>query len=118
MDEGIKCVACGRTPAIKVSIRRHVGMLVMQRFIKLHKPLCRECGTKFVKQFTLQTLWQGWWGLISFFVNWFVLAANLAAWLKLRRLEAPAPMAAAETADVDLKTLPAPSGAPVSGPTG
>ena len=29
---------------------------------------------------------QGWWGLISFFVNWFVLASNLFAWLKLRGL--------------------------------
>ena len=58
----------------------------MQRFVKIQAPLCRECGRRKLVQYTSMTLWQGWWGYISFFVNWFVLAANLVAWLKLRSL--------------------------------
>jgi hypothetical protein len=69
-------------------------MIFMQRFVKLQRPLCRDCGTKLVRSFTLRTLWQGWWGYISFFVNWFVLAANLAAYLKLRGLPQPRPAVA------------------------
>jgi len=84
-DEQI-CHICGWEPARWVTIRRHVGMLLMQKFVKLQAPLCRECGHKKLVEYTTRTLWQGWWGYISFFVNWFVLASNLVAWLKLRGL--------------------------------
>jgi hypothetical protein len=100
MDEGPRCTACGRGPAVEVSIRRHVGMLIMQRFVKLRTPLCRACGPQLVRTYTLRTLWQGWWGLISFFVNWFVLAANLATWMKLRQLEEPSGGLGPAAADV------------------
>jgi hypothetical protein len=76
-----------------VTIRRHVGMIFLQRFIKFQRPVCRTCGQKVLKAFTLKTLWQGWWGYISFFVNWFVLAANLAAYFQLRGLAQPRPAA-------------------------
>jgi hypothetical protein len=84
-DEQI-CQLCGWEPARWVTIRRHVGMLLLQRFVKLQAPLCRECGERKLAEYTSRTLWQGWWGYISFFVNWFVLASNLVAWLKLRGL--------------------------------
>jgi len=58
----------------------------MQRFIKIREALCRDCGTQLVKQYTLRTLFQGWWGFISFFVNWFVLVANVAAYVELSQL--------------------------------
>jgi hypothetical protein len=83
------CSVCGAAPAAAISIRRHVGMILLQKFVKLRTPLCRDCGKQAVKEFTLQTLWQGWWGYISFFVNWFVLAANLVAFLRFRKLGAP-----------------------------
>lgn len=90
------CVVCGSEPAAVLSIRRHVGMVFLQRFVKLRQPLCRDCGTREVKHYTLRTLrtlWQGWWGYISFFVNFFVLAANVVAWVGYRRLETPGPSA-------------------------
>jgi hypothetical protein len=83
------CSVCGAAPAAAISIRRHVGMILLQKFVKLRTPLCRDCGKQAVKEFTLQTLWQGWWGYISFFVNWFVLATNLVAFFKLRALAPP-----------------------------
>jgi hypothetical protein len=50
---------------------------------------CRACGRRLVRNFTLRTLAQGWWGVISFFFNWFVLGANAVAWLRLGRLNEP-----------------------------
>ena len=50
---------------------------------------CRPCGHALIRSYAGKTLWQGWWGAISFFFNWFVLAANLNAWRQLRAIENP-----------------------------
>jgi hypothetical protein len=100
------CYFCGRYPALVFSVRRHVGMLVVQTFVKLRQPLCRDHAREITKAFTLRTLWQGWWGYISFFVNWFVLAANASVFFRANRMAAPlmaaplvaAPLIAAEPA--------------------
>lgn len=97
VQAGEVCALCGSEPAKLVSIRRHRGMIILQQFFKLRRPVCRDCGMKTLKQWTLQTLWQGWWGYISFFVNWFVLAANLAAYFQLRGLPHPRPAVASST---------------------
>jgi hypothetical protein len=94
MDQIDLCRACGRGPAAKLVVRRHVGMIVLQRFVTVKAPLCRDCGTRLVKQYTARTLVQGWWGFISFFVNWFCLAANAVAYLRASRLPEPAAVAA------------------------
>jgi hypothetical protein len=78
------CQVCGSTSAITVTIRRHVGMIFLQRFVKVHASLCHGCGTRILRQYTARTLVQGWWGYISFFVNWFVLLMNGFAWWRLR----------------------------------
>jgi hypothetical protein len=96
LEAGQACVFCGSESAKLVSIRRHIGMLLVQRFFKLRQPLCRACGMKALREYTLKTLWQGWWGYISFFVNWFVLAANLVAYFQLRGLSQPRPAMATE----------------------
>jgi hypothetical protein len=85
------CKSCGRAPAVEVTIRRHQGMLIMQRFFRLRAPLCRECGERIVKSWTGKTLMVGWWGIISFFVNWFCLASNAVAWRRLNALSQPMP---------------------------
>jgi hypothetical protein len=84
------CEVCGRTPAVEVTIRRHVGMIFLQKFYKLRAPLCREHGTQLLRSWTGKTLVHGWWGFISFFVNWFVLGMNAIAHSKLRALPAGA----------------------------
>jgi len=83
------CESCGRHPAIRVTVRRHVGLFYLQRFITVRAVACRACGRRLVRNFTLRTLAQGWWGMISFFFNWFVLGANAVAWLRLGRLNEP-----------------------------
>lgn len=81
---------CGRGPARQLVIRRHVGMIFMQRFFKIQPTLCRECGTRTVLEWTGRTLVQGWWGLISFLIsNPYTILMNLAALVQARRLPPP-----------------------------
>ena len=91
------CRNCGRGPATKLVIRRHVGMLIMQRFVRLEAPLCRDCGMRITKSYSKRTAVEGWWGIISFFVNWVTLALNLRAYRKASSL--PEPAAAHDWAD-------------------
>jgi hypothetical protein len=83
------CDSCGRSPARPITVRRHVGLLVLQQFVTVKVTACRSCGRSLIGRFTARTLWQGWWGVISFFFNWFVLAANAFAWRRLSSLAAP-----------------------------
>lgn len=84
------CEMCGRSPARKLVIRRHIGMLFMQRFIKIQPTLCRECGTRTVLKFTGQTLIQGWWGVFSLFIsNPYTIIMNMVALVQAKRLPAP-----------------------------
>jgi hypothetical protein len=92
------CRICKRRPTAPLVIRRHVGMVLMQRFIKVKAPLCRDCGRKLTADYTKQTLVQGWWGLISFFVNWFCLATNLIAYRRASALPEPHPVGVSEHA--------------------
>lgn len=87
--DAVVCDACGRTPARPILVRRHVGLLVLQRFITVRVVACRPCGRGLIRKFTGKTLWQGWWGAISFFFNWFVLATNVRAWRRLGAIESP-----------------------------
>jgi hypothetical protein len=83
------CESCGRAPARRIVVRRHVGLLFLQRFVSVRVNACRPCGRGLIRSFTGKTLWQGWWGAISFFFNWFVLATNLRAWRRLAAIENP-----------------------------
>lgn len=66
-----------------------MGLLVLQRFVSVRVIACRPCGHGLIRSFTGKTLWQGWWGPISFFFNWFVLTTNLVAWRRLGAIESP-----------------------------
>lgn len=85
----VPCKVCGSIPARKLPIRRHEGMIVVQRFHKLEVPLCRTHGVQLTKQHLGKTLLTGWWGLVSFFVNWFVVFRDIVVLLQYRGLAAP-----------------------------
>ena len=55
------CAVCGMTPTLRLTIRRHIGMILVQRFISVDKPLCRTHGRHYTKLFLNKTLVQGWW---------------------------------------------------------
>jgi hypothetical protein len=85
----VHCQFCERSPASELVIRRHVGMLVLQRFYKQRVRACRSCGWSMWKSWTLRTLVQGWWGYISFFANLFTLAMNAVAAVKIAQTPRP-----------------------------
>jgi hypothetical protein len=90
LEAASSCQLCGRGPARRLVIRRHVGMLFLQRFVKVEPTLCRECGTRTVLRYTGQTLVQGWWGLVSLFIaNPFTIVMNVVALIEARRLAPP-----------------------------
>jgi hypothetical protein len=83
------CESCGRAPARTIVVRRHVGLIFLQRFLSARVTACRPCGRALIRSYTAKTLWQGWWGMISFFFNFFVLGANANASRQLRALGDP-----------------------------
>ena len=83
------CQFCGRSPTRDLVIRRHVGMVFLQRFYKAQVHACRSCGGAMLKSWTLRTFVQGWWGYISFFANLFTLAMNAVAAVKVVKLQPP-----------------------------
>lgn len=85
----VACQSCGRSPARSIVVRRHVGLIVFQRFVSARVTACRPCGRALIRSYTSKTLWQGWWGAISFFFNFFVLAANANAARRLRAIGDP-----------------------------
>jgi len=107
-----RCRVCGRGPAREFVIRRHVGMILMQRFVKLRAPLCRDHGVQLAKQYLKKTLIEGWWGYISFFVNWFVVTTDLIALSNAKKLGEPVALTPEEIAAMQ----PAGPAAPVVPP--
>ena len=85
----LTCQLCGRAPAAQVALRRHVGMIVVQRFVRAKPTLCREHGIKISKEFLNKTLVQGWWGIISFFMNIYAVVVDLEALRTFKKLDEP-----------------------------
>jgi hypothetical protein len=105
VDGLLVCQVCGRRPATLLKVRRHVGMIVMQRFVSARAALCRDHGVALAKDFLRKTLVQGWWGLISFFVNFYAVYTDLVALSQARKL--PAPVGAAPSPSPPIWTPPA-----------
>ena len=83
------CALCGAQPAAAITVRRHVGMLIMQRFYKIKAPLCRQHGRDLAAKWLGKTLIQGWWGYISFVVNFFAVGTDIVALVRYSRLAPP-----------------------------
>jgi len=119
------CVVCGRVPTREESIRRHVGMIVMQRIFKLKQPLCRDHGIEITNTYLRKTLIQGWWGFISFFLNILTVGNDLVVLFRYRGLGEPQPLAGGSGAGAGTgyssgmtpaPTGPAPAPAPIAAP--
>jgi len=66
-------------------------MILVRRSHVLAGTYCRSCGLSLFREMTDKTLIRGWWGFVSFFVNWYTLARNLAARVAIGRLPEPRP---------------------------
>lgn len=85
----LPCYICGRGPTAVLSVSRGLGMILARREWTYEAPLCRDHGTAIARNWLVATALMGWWGIVSFFVNWLSIAKDVRAWLAARRL-APA----------------------------
>jgi hypothetical protein len=83
------CKLCGSTPAAKMTIHEHNGRLLWMVHKTNKGPFCRDCGTALLRHHQNNTLFQGWFGIFSFFITPITLLLNLGAWRKLRALGPP-----------------------------
>lgn len=81
------CQVCGGFPAVHVDVRAHRGLVIRMQWETISGWRCSICGIALIRKMTTQTLWQGWWGLGSFFVGApFALLQNLRTYRRLRQL--------------------------------
>ncbi|MFJ9338475.1 hypothetical protein ACIRP0_04170 [Streptomyces sp. NPDC101733] len=86
------CRACGSPEAVNMTVRAHVGVLVLMRFHRVDGPFCRQCGRAMVRAMTTKTLCQGWWSPVSLVVfTPFTLIWNLIAATRFSKLPDPRP---------------------------
>jgi hypothetical protein len=91
------CVVCGQQPAELIFLTRNVGMLFARRRYEFNRVLCRTHGIRFAWSWLAKTLVQGWWGTISFFVNFGCVGTDISALIQALRIRRPQPREAAPT---------------------
>jgi hypothetical protein len=90
-----RCVSCGARPAALIPMERNVGMIVLRQQYRTDGPFCRNHAIANARRYLGLTLVLGWWGVISFLVNFKMVATDLVA---LRTAQAlPAPTASVPT---------------------
>ena len=85
------CQICGAQPAIEVKFRQNTGMILLMRMGRRQGTLCRSCGLAIGRRTQNYTLLAGWWGIISFFFNFYVVTMNALALRQLDALPVPPP---------------------------
>lgn len=83
------CKLCGSTPAANVTIHEHNGRIVWMVHKTNKGPVCRDCGTALLRHHQNSTLFQGWFGWLSFFITPVTLLLNLNVWRKVKALGPP-----------------------------
>ncbi len=83
------CQECGAQPAIRIGLVRLIGLVLIFTWQSVSGAFCRDCGLRRCKEMTLVSLVMGWWGVISFFLNWIILTINIIQWVRLAAMPAP-----------------------------
>ncbi len=85
------CQGCGiEAPTQQVLFVQHIGAVVMFFHKRISGQFCRDCVRKYFREYTVTTLFLGWWGVISIFATPVVLVINISNWLRARHLNASA----------------------------
>ncbi|GAB2719246.1 hypothetical protein [Nocardia thraciensis] len=85
------CQHCGATPAAAVTIRSHRGFILMMQFVRMPGPFCRDCGLATLRRMTIESVWLGWWGPLSLFINGITIVSNMSAHSRIAQLPPPIP---------------------------
>jgi hypothetical protein len=80
------CMVCGGKPATLITLRSIVAVVIMGITTTQTGVYCRDCGLAEFRKRMSSTLLAGWWGIVSFFINFGAIVVNLAARSQLMRL--------------------------------
>ena len=84
-----ECFMCGYGPAAPATFRAYAGFLLWFSSQRFRGSFCRSCGHMLFRETQSINLTRGWWGLVIFPMV-FSLIANIANWMQLKKLSAPA----------------------------
>jgi hypothetical protein len=96
------CQACGARAATKyVALYQNIGALILRFSKSMQGNLCKSCISRYFWEFTTINLLLGWWGIISFIINPFLIINNVIYYLSsLSMASADAPYREEEIEDV------------------
>lgn len=74
----MRCQACGDdAPTKYVSFHKNIGLLIVRLGSHVEGELCKRCINKYFWEFFLTNMVLGWWGMISFIMNPFLIINNI-----------------------------------------
>src|SRR4051794_4928972 len=72
------CQSCQRECATRrVTLMQNIGFVIARSSKTFTGELCRDCGLRMAKEYTLITAFFGWWGVISFVLTPIFLIGNI-----------------------------------------
>src|SRR6185295_6268868 len=77
-----QCQVCGAFgPTKKVLFIQHIGAIILMFNKHISGYMCRKCIDKYFWEYTLMTLFLGWWGMVSLFLTPCFLIFNTIRYL-------------------------------------
>jgi hypothetical protein len=83
------CEKCGAEPARVITTRKHLGMIFFGKTWRRQLLLCRRHAQSTLAGDLVFGLILGWWGVLSFFINFGCVAEQIAEMAGLKSLAAP-----------------------------
>lgn len=79
----MKCQKCGDdAPTRQVVLSQNIGLFFVRFPSRVEGQLCKRCIHRFFWKMTLTSLVLGWWGIISFFANIFIILGNIGTYVQ------------------------------------
>jgi hypothetical protein len=79
----MKCQKCGAdAPTRQVVFSQNIGLLLIRFPSSVSGEFCKRCIHRFFWKMTLTSLVLGWWGIISFFSNIFIILGNIGTYVQ------------------------------------
>jgi hypothetical protein len=83
------CAVCQSVPIRPFEFKQNIGMLYARQVRTITGGYCRSCALATGRKTQSLTILTGWWGMISFFMNFGIIFSNAMALLDAKRMDAP-----------------------------
>jgi len=84
-----ECLLCGHGPVIEATFQHQRAYLLGATLYGLEGPLCGSCALAIGRSHQNRTMWLGWWGIIAFFRNFWIIWKNGVALRRAAALDIP-----------------------------